>query len=472
MLEFIKSGFLFIKKNPQILFSLILIFALPVSLYFNTFLTIQALQKAIDMGLQAQSITISNTLGALLERDFPGKGRADQPMLQKTIDVLAGTAAPDAAPVAPPKSNVNLENIRVIVKEGTDFKVIAAQDSSEVGQTLDLDPSLNGERVIAIAWANANDVLAPVEENNDKFWRVIKVLTDKDTHESYGLITADIPLRETDNLITSAVIQAYVILVASIIMVLLLILQHTGLFAFVSRTQNLEEQNKVKDQFIRMAGHELQGPITNMRWVLEALQEEMAASSNDIQKQYLERITISINGLGKLVNDILEVSHLQQGKMDFDPAKILPADIIAQIVNNVKLKAEGKGLKISFAANDFHYYINVNQARFTQIVTNLIENAIKYTPAGEIKVSITAETGRGRCIITVQDTGFGISAEGQKKMFEQFYRVKTQANAGIPGTGLGLWMSREMARKMDGDIMLESIERMGSRFFVYFPLCR
>lgn len=471
MFEFIKSGFSFIKKNPTILFSLVLIVLLPVAIYFNTFLTIQSLQDAINMGLQSQAITINNTLGSLVERDFAAQGQANTAMIQKTIDDLAGNIAAAAGDGANAKSNVNLEKIRVIIKEGSDFKIIAAQDASEVGQTLNLDPSLNGERVVSIAWANASDVMTPTEENNDKFWRVIKVLTDKDTHEAYGLISADIPLRETDNITVSAVIRAYIILILAIIMVLFLTLQHTRLFAFVSRTQVLEEENKVKGQFIRMAGHELQGPITNMKWVLEALTEEMA-NAPDIQKQYLERITISINGLGKLVTDILEVSHLQQGKMDFEPAKILPADIIAQIINNVKLKAEGKGLKISYQSNDFRYYVNVNQARFTQIVTNLVENAIKYTPAGEIKVSIKAETGRGRCIITVQDTGFGISAEGQKNLFSQFYRVKTEANAGIPGTGLGLWMAREMARKMGGDIMLESIERMGSRFFVYFPICK
>ncbi len=469
MFEFIKSGLLFIKKNPGILFSLVLIVLLPVALYYNTFSTIQSLQKAVEMGLQSQSITINNTLGALLRRDFQAKGRENVAMLQKTIDTLAGNIASEGGEAL--GSGVNLENIRVIVREGNGYKVIAAQEATEVGKTINTDPSLNGEATIAIAWSNATDVLTAVEEGKDKYWRIIKVFTDNGTHEVYGLAVADISLRETDNFITSAVIQAYVILVVVIIMVLFLILQHTSLFFYVSRTQVLEEQNKVKDQFIRMAGHELQGPITNMKWVLEALSDEMA-NGTDTQKLYLERITTSINGLGKLVTDILEVSHLQQGKMDFEPQKILPADIIAQIIGSVKLKAEGKGLKISYEPNDFRYYVNANQARFTQIVTNLIENAIKYTPAGEIKVSIKAETGRGRCIITVQDTGFGISAEGQKNMFSQFYRVKTEANAGIPGTGLGLWMAREMARKMGGDIMLESIERMGSRFFVYFPICR
>jgi len=276
-------------------------------------------------------------------------------------------------------------------------------------------------------------------------------------------------LQETNNLISITVIRAYIILILAIVMVLFLTFQHTRLFSFVTRSQYFEEQNKIKDQFIRMAGHELQGPITNMKWVMEALTEEMTNAS-DSQKQYLSRINTSINTLGKLVSDILDVAHLQQGQMDFTPEKISPVEVISEIVNNVKLKAEAKGLQISFLPNDFHYYLNVNKARFTQIITNLIENAIKYTPHGEIKVSLTAETGRGRAIITVQDTGLGISAEGQKNLFTQFYRVRTKANAEIPGTGLGLWMAREMARKMGGDIMLESIEMSVRVFFVYFPL--
>jgi len=469
MQQFIKNGILFIKKNPSILYSLVLIVLLPAALFFNTFRTIQSFQTAIDLNLQTQAITINNVLGPMIARDFSGSGNLNQEMVQRTIDLLVGNAVIEGDAVA--GNNLNIENIRVIVKEGLDFKVVAAEDHTNVGKTLNTDPEFNGETMVAIAWGSSTDIMGWVEQDGDRYWRIIKVFTDSQSGNIYGLLVADIPTRELDAMTASTVVQAAIILVISIFLALALIFQHTRLFAFVSRTSDLEAQCKVKDQFIRMAGHELQSPVTNMRWVLEALQEEVAANGTDIQKQYIERITSSVNGLGKLVTDILEVSHLEQGKMDFDPQKILPADIISQIVNNVKLKVEGKGLKISYQANDFHYFINANQARFTQIVTNLVENAIKYTPAGEIKISITAETGRRRCIITVQDTGFGISAEGQKKMFEQFYRVKTAANAGIPGTGLGLWMAREMARKMNGDIMLESIERMGSRFFVYFPLC-
>jgi len=144
--------------------------------------------------------------------------------------------------------------------------------------------------------------------------------------------------------------------------------------------------------------------------------------------------------------------------------------VVKEIVDGLAAKAEQKGLKLSFDAKGFSHKIRVNPVCFKRIVTNLVENSIKYTPAGKVAVTVAAQTAKKRCAITIQDTGFGISAEGQAHLFEQFYRVKTQENAEIPGTGLGLWMSREMARKMGGDIMLESIEKMGSKFFIFFPL--
>jgi hypothetical protein len=168
--------------------------------------------------------------------------------------------------------------------------------------------------------------------------------------------------------------------------------------------------------------------------------------------------------------DILEVSHLTQGRTDFAPEVFAPGQVIQEIVDGVRKKAEEKGLRLMYDPGNFNHKINVNLVCFKRIITNLVENSIKYTPAGKVMVALEAQTARKRCMVLVQDTGFGISAEGQNHLFEQFYRVKTEKNAGIPGTGLGLWMSREMARKMGGDILLESIEQMGSRFFVYFPL--
>jgi signal transduction histidine kinase len=219
-----------------------------------------------------------------------------------------------------------------------------------------------------------------------------------------------------------------------------------------------------------MATHELQSPVSNIRAYVEEIKEELSPIANDKQKEYINRVDLCAKNLSDLIFDILEVSHLQQGRMEFDPEILSPAAVVAQIVNDVRLKAEGKGLKLLFDGSNCPYLINVNQIRFKQIITNLIENSIKYTPSGEVKVTVSGDRAKKRIVVLVQDTGFGISAEGQAHLFEQFYRVKTAENSGIPGTGLGLWMSKQMAQKMKGDILIESIERVGSRFFVIFPM--
>jgi len=251
---------------------------------------------------------------------------------------------------------------------------------------------------------------------------------------------------------------------------LFLVFQHTRLFSFVALSKTLQAQNKAKDDFIRMATHELRSPVTVIAAYLETLKEEMDEVASREQKEYIERTLMSIRNLSDLMSDILEVSHIQQGRVDFKPQKIAPVAAVKEIIEGLQPKAQKKSLALSFEGENFPYDINANLVCFKRIITNLAENSIKYTPAGKIAVSLRAEPAKKRVVVIVQDTGLGISAEGQKRLFEQFYRVKTHETEEIPGTGLGLWMSREMARKMGGDIMLESIEHIGSRFFATFPL--
>lgn len=473
--SFLKDAFAFIKDNPAILYSLAVIIILPLVFYLYTFWTINSFRKAIETNINSQSFAIRDILGSLLFRDFPAKDNLDQETLQKTIDSIAaqmnGNNSTSTIKIG---KDPSVENIRVIVKDGRNYKIIAAQDHSSVGKQINVASSLNGEGLVAYSWANpvqeGEEVSSEIEVNGKKYSRQIKAFIDPGTQDVYALVTADISLDEINGLIAGTVNQAYVVLAAIILLSLFLVFQHTRLFSYVNLSKNLKSQIIAKDDFIRMATHELRSPLTVMNMYTEALKEELLPITNEEQRQYIERVLISIRNLRDLMSDILEVSHIQQGRVDFKPEKIVPGAVVKEIVDGIRPKAVEKGLTLSLEGENFPYNINVNPVCFKRIITNLVENSVKYTPAGKVMVSIKVETAKKRCVITVQDTGFGISAEGQQRLFEQFYRVKTKENEGIPGTGLGLWMSREMARRMDGDIMLESIEQMGSRFFVFFPL--
>jgi len=112
----------------------------------------------------------------------------------------------------------------------------------------------------------------------------------------------------------------------------------------------------------------------------------------------------------------------------------------------------------------------VNSNRLKEVLYNLIDNAIKYTLEGGVEIKTEVDEIKKKYYITVQDSGIGISAEAQQRLFEKFYRVKTKETADISGTGLGLWIAKTLARKMGGDILIESMEGKGSKFTIIFPL--
>jgi len=457
MKRYFQNTFVFVRENPAILFSLALIVLIPLALYFYVLLTVQSFENAAMNEIEAHDFTASDALLAMVERDFPAKDAANPEALQKTIDRIVA-------------NDTRLKNIRVIVKDGRDYKAVAAQNRDQVGMSIDVTPSLNGESLIAYSWVNASeDVSSEIEIAGEKLRRVIKVFVGEDG-EVYALAAADFSINRTLDMIAAGVYQSYLIMGVIMILSLFLIVQHTRLFSYVGLSKDLQQKNTAKDNFIRMATHELRAPVTVLTGYTDLLKEDLAGTVDADQQKYIDRMVLSVKNLSDLMADILEVSHLEQGRTDFEPEIIAPDIVVKEIVDGLAAKAEQKGLKLSFDAKGFSHKIRVNPVCFKRIVTNLVENSIKYTPAGKVAVTVAAQTAKKRCAITIQDTGFGISAEGQAHLFEQFYRVKTQENAEIPGTGLGLWMSREMARKMGGDIMLESIEKMGSKFFIFFPL--
>jgi signal transduction histidine kinase len=131
--------------------------------------------------------------------------------------------------------------------------------------------------------------------------------------------------------------------------------------------------------------------------------------------------------------------------------------------------AHDKELALSYEKKELPP-ISVDTDRFRQVIVNLIGNAIKYTPKGEVRV-LTSVTETG-LMIRVSDTGMGISAEDQQKLFQKFFRVKSAETQGITGTGLGLWITVEMVRQMKGVISVESIKGKGTDFILTFPIVK
>ena len=145
-----------------------------------------------------------------------------------------------------------------------------------------------------------------------------------------------------------------------------------------------------------------------------------------------------------------------------------PNSVIAQAIEEIRPAADKKGLAFNLELLDTPVAINADENRLKQVLINLAGNAVKYTEKGSVTVSLQAK--KSELLITVADTGMGISSEEQANLFQRFYRIKNEKTKDIIGTGLGLWLTLEIVKRMKGKITVESIEGVGSHFTVHFPL--
>jgi signal transduction histidine kinase len=226
--------------------------------------------------------------------------------------------------------------------------------------------------------------------------------------------------------------------------------------------------DQLKDDFISMASHELRTPLTIIKGYAEFVSEapEISAETRD----YVDKISIGTQQLDSLVADILDVSRIEQGRMSFKMEKLNPTELIDSVVASLVLPAKEKGLNISFDKTKIenNQFINVDVDRLKQVLVNLVGNAVKYTPKGEVVVHQYTE--KGNLNIRISDTGIGMTEEERARLFEKFYRIRIKETEDIRGTGLGLWITAKMVKEMGGKISVESIKGVGSHFVISFPI--
>jgi len=245
-----------------------------------------------------------------------------------------------------------------------------------------------------------------------------------------------------------------------------LFFRHARIIDYTALYKKLKEVDQLKDDFVSMASHELRTPLTVIRGYAENLRESGPVNEN--QEISLKRIDIATKQLDDLVNDMLDVSRIEQGRMKVELQEINPIANISEIVEGFVSLAEAKGIKMKFTHElQTDIKINIDPARFKQVLTNIIGNSVKYTKEGEIKINLK-KIGED-LVIRVSDTGFGMSAEAQKNLFTKFYRIQTDETREVRGTGLGLWITKQIVEIMKGTITVESIEGVGSHFIISFP---
>jgi PAS domain S-box-containing protein len=248
-------------------------------------------------------------------------------------------------------------------------------------------------------------------------------------------------------------------------------------FRDITREKAEERQQA---EFISTASHEMRTPVASIEGYLGLALNPATAQIDDKARDFITKAHESAQHLGRLFQDLLDVSKAEDGRLSNNPQVVDVVSFVHDIVQGLTPKAVEKGLGILYKPlpegqidklNERHlnpvFYLYVDNDHLREIVSNLVENAIKYTHTGDIVVDVGGDSEH--VTISIADSGIGIPKEDQAHLFQKFYRVDNSDTREIGGTGLGLYLCRRLTEAMDGRIWVESEYKRGSTFFVEFP---
>jgi signal transduction histidine kinase len=232
--------------------------------------------------------------------------------------------------------------------------------------------------------------------------------------------------------------------------------------------KKLRETTEMKSEFISTVSHELRTPLTCIKEGVSIVLDGVAGEINEKQKYFLDLANRNINRLAMLINDVLDFQKLDAGKMKLNPQESDVRQLAKEIYETMMLSAKNKGLELSLELDENLPKVTLDRDRIIQVLTNLIGNAIKFTPQGG-QVHLSFQQQKDELVIHVSDTGVGISKGDLPKIFEQFYRVQRHGEE-IKGTGLGLAIVKKIVLLHGGRIEVESEPNHGSTFSVFLPI--
>ena len=244
-----------------------------------------------------------------------------------------------------------------------------------------------------------------------------------------------------------------------------------GAFIFYDITQ-LQAVDRMKTEFVSLASHQLRTPLTAIKLFSEMLLSGEVGNLQGKQKEYLQNIHDSTDRMAALVNDLLNVSRLEEGRLRIEPVINNIVKLIDKIVKEHKFLAEDKKCNIKFEVGDLHSSDTfLDPVLFGEIVGNLLDNAIQYSEGKRCDIIVRLEQKNNNFIVSVKDFGTGIAKKDQKRIFERFYRTDNAVKSVTKGTGLGLYLVKMITDAFGGKVWFESEGiGKGTTFYVEIPL--
>jgi signal transduction histidine kinase len=228
----------------------------------------------------------------------------------------------------------------------------------------------------------------------------------------------------------------------------------------------------MKSEFVSIAAHQLRTPLSGIKWTLKMLIDGDLGKISKDQKEILEKTYVSNERMISLVNDLLNVTRIEEGRYIHKPEMVNILDIVEPLVESYKAEAERKGIKLNLETTKKR---NLNVAadieKITLVAQNLLENALKYTPkGGKITFFVKHKVKANKIEVSVKDSGVGVPKDQQARLFTKFFRAANVMRMETEGSGLGLFICKNIIESHGGEIWFDSEENKGSTFYFTLPI--
>lgn len=240
--------------------------------------------------------------------------------------------------------------------------------------------------------------------------------------------------------------------------------------AFNRMGSGLKRLQELKNEFVFIAAHELRAPVTAIKGFISLIFEgDAGAMPTKKMEEFLLQIRRANEGLVQLVDDLLDVARSEAGKIEINVRPVDMSDVVEGVLGQLAVLAKQKSITLTYGKGKMLPLVLADVDKLREVITNFVSNAIKYT-LKESDVSVSHELEGNMLITHIKDHGVGISEEAQKKLFEKFYRIKAKGTEDQKGTGLGLWITKQLIEKMGGTVWVVSEEGKGSIFSFALPI--
>lgn len=440
LIELFKGGGQYIKHHPQLIISLILVLIVPIAFIVSG-------QQFLSAAREHQERLEKDRIGVIhdLFASYMQSVAFDPMRMQEEINRLR-------------ERNPDITKFRIGVETNSSIMIVAAHDAESIGVPT---PTPDTYRI-----ANAspdNSLIAPYATGGIRYWQSFRLVRTDGSPDYY--IFTETSLEKLDALFAKRISVAYTWLIVLVGIILFFLIRHIRLVDYAYLYQEMKRANEMKDLFTNMIAHELRAPLTAMRGYASMIREQHDTSP--VASEYATRIEDSAARLVVIVNDLLDVARIQSGKLKIERTRVAIGLVIESVISAQQIEAEKKQIKIVGEGVYRDSFLIADEKRLFQALTNLVSNAIKYTESGTITIAL--EERENRFEIRVKDTGMGISAENQNKLFAPFFRVENKAVSEITGTGLGMWITKQLIELMGGSISVESIRGVGTHVVIVLP---